>query len=70
MNEEKCLTSVIRILDSRKEKFNLSREYRDKDDAVNIITAPEIEVLIIHADNMYDQYKRSGKSRVLFAKKT
>lgn len=60
--------SVIRILDSRKEKFNLSREYRDKVDVVNIITAPEIEMLIIHAENLYDQYKKSGKKPSAFCK--
>ena len=60
--------SVLRILDSRKERFNLSKEYSDKVDVVNIITAPEIEMLIIHAENKYDQYKRSSKKPSAFCK--
>ena len=40
--------SVIRILDSRREEFRLSKAYEQKIDVVNVITAPEIEMLIIH----------------------
>ena len=54
--------SVIRILDSRSERFNLSPEYQDKVDVINIVTAPEIEMLIIISEHEYDRYKRSGKS--------
>lgn len=54
--------SVIRILDSRNERFNLSREYQDRVDVINIVTAPEIEMLIIISEHQYDRYKRSGKS--------
>lgn len=39
--------TVIRVLDSRKEIFKLSKAYKEKIDVINIITAPEIEVLII-----------------------
>ncbi len=53
--------SVIRILDSRREEFRLSKAYEQKIDVVNVITAPEIEMLIIHAEGAYDQFKRSGK---------
>lgn len=60
--------SVLRILDSRRENFNLSKEYKDKVDVVNIITAPEIEMLIIHAENKYDQYKKSSKKPSTFCK--
>lgn len=42
--------SVVRILDSRRENFKLSRAYRDKVDVINIITAPEIEMLIIFSE--------------------
>lgn len=34
--------SVIRILDSRRESFKLSKAYAYKIDVVNVITAPEI----------------------------
>ena len=35
--------SVIRILDSRREDFRLSKAYEHKVDVINVITAPEIE---------------------------
>ena len=34
--------SVIRILDSRREDFRLSKAYEHKVDVINVITAPEI----------------------------
>ena len=40
--------SIIRILDSRREEFRLSKAYEHKIDVLNVITAPEIEMLIIH----------------------
>ena len=60
--------SVIRILDSRREEFRLSKAYEQKIDVVNVITAPEIEMLIIHAEGAYDQFKRSGKNQANFVK--
>ena len=57
--------SVIRILDSRREEFRLSKAYEQKIDVVNVITAPEIEMLIIHAEGAYDQFKRSGNPQSL-----
>lgn len=35
--------TVYRILDFRREKFNLSKAYEDKVDVKNVITAPEID---------------------------
>ena len=43
--------SVIRILDSRGENFKLSKAYAGKVDVINVVTAPEIEMLIIHNEN-------------------
>ena len=43
--------SVIRILDSRREKFKIGKAYEHKIDVINVITAPEIEMLIIFAEN-------------------
>lgn len=60
--------SVIRILDSRREDFRLSKAYAHKVDVINVITAPEIEMLIIHNENMYDRFKRSGKKPSDFCK--
>ena len=49
--------SVIRILDSKKENFNLSRAYKHKINVINVITAPEIEMLIIHNEGEYNHFK-------------
>lgn len=51
--------TIIRVLDSRKEKFNLSKAYLGKIEVVNIITAPEIEMLIVIKENKYKQFKSS-----------
>ena len=57
--------SVIRILDSRREEFRLSKAYEKKVDVINVITAPEIEMLIIHSEGAYE---RSGKKPSEFCK--
>jgi len=53
--------TIYRILDSRRENFKLSKPYRDKVEIINVITAPEIEMLIIHNENKYNEFKKSGK---------
>ena len=53
--------TVLRILDSRREKFKLSKAYASKIDVVNVITAPEIEMLVILNEKQYENFKRSGK---------
>ena len=60
--------SVIRILDSRREEFRLSKAYEKKVDVINVITAPEIEMLIIHSEGAYERFKRSGKKPSEFCK--
>lgn len=60
--------SIIRILDSRREDFRLSKAYAKKIDVINVITAPEIEMLIIHNENVYEQFKHSGKKPSEFCK--
>lgn len=60
--------SVIRILDSRREEFRLSKAYEHKIAVINVITAPEIEMLIIHSEGMYERFKRSGKKPSEFCK--
>lgn len=52
--------TVIRVLDSRREKFRLSRPYCDRVEVINVITAPEIEMLIILNEGRYEQFKKSG----------
>jgi len=51
--------TILRILDSRRESFKLSKAYIDKIEVINIITAPEIEMLIIFNENKYDSFKKS-----------
>ena len=53
--------TVLRILDSRRENFKLSKAYAGKIDVVNIITAPEIEMLVIFNEGKYEEYKKSDK---------
>jgi len=53
--------TALRILDSRREDFKLSAAYEDKVRVVNIVTAPEIEMLIIYKEGKYKEYKKSGK---------
>ena len=53
--------SVIRILDSRRENFKLSKAYKNKVDVVNVITAPEIEMLIIFNEGKYSEFKKSNR---------
>ncbi len=60
--------SVIRILDSRKENFRLSKAYENKVRVINVITAPEIEMLVILSEEKYDEYKRSKKKPSCFCK--
>lgn len=53
--------TVVRILDSRRENFKLSRAYADKIEVLNIITAPEIEMLVILNEGKYAEFKKSGR---------
>lgn len=55
--------SIVRILDSRSEKFKLSKIYEHKVEVCNIITAPEIEILIIISEGKYYDYGKN-KSKV------
>lgn len=58
-NPNKSIT-VLRILDSRREKFNLSNAYRDKIKVINVLTAPEIEMLIIISEDKYNDFKKKS----------
>lgn len=51
---------ILRVIDSRREEFNLREAYRCQVDVINVITAPEIEILIIASRKEYDEYCRSG----------
>ena len=60
--------TVLRILDSRRENFKLSKAYEHKIKVINVITAPEIEMLIILHENRYNEFKKSGKKASLYCK--
>lgn len=60
--------TVFRILDSRREKYKLSKAYQQKVDVINVITAPEIEMLVILNEGKYTQFKNSGKKPSEFCK--
>lgn len=53
--------TLFRILDSRREVFQLSKAYESKIDVINVITAPEIEMLVILREKKYAEFKRSRK---------
>ena len=50
---------LYRVLDSRREAFKLSMLYKDKVEVENVITAPEIEMLIIYSENKYKDFDKS-----------
>lgn len=60
--------SVVRVLDSHREYFKLSKAYKHKVDVINVITAPEIEMLIIFNEDKYKEFKKSGKKTSDFCK--
>lgn len=59
---------ILRILDSRRENFKLSKAYAEKIEVINIITAPEIEMLIILNENKYEDFKKSGEKPSVYCK--
>lgn len=61
--------TIVRILDSRKENFKLSKLYKNKVKVMNIITAPEIEMLIIHNENAYEHFKKTGSKPSEYCRK-
>lgn len=50
--------TVYRVLDSRRENFKISKAYQNKVDIVNVITAPEIEMLIICNEEKYKDFEK------------
>lgn len=59
------MITVYRILDSTNENFKLSGPYLKRVTVVNIITAPEIEMLVIHAEGKYIDYSRKRMKPVI-----
>lgn len=59
--EFKKKITVYRVLDSRTENFNVGKAYEDKIEVKNVITAPEIEMLIICNEGKYKEYQREKR---------
>ncbi|SDL42642.1 hypothetical protein SAMN05216520_10598 [Kandleria vitulina] len=54
---KKSLT-ILRILDSPNEKFKLDKAYKDKVNVIDVITSPEIEMLIIINEDKYTDFQK------------
>ncbi len=65
--EEKII--VYRILDSRSENFKISKAYKHKIDIVNVVTAPEIEMLIIFNEGKYREFKKPNEKPCIYCKR-
>ena len=69
--EFKSKITVLRVLDSHSEGFRLSPAYEHKvDNVINVVTSPEIEMLLILAEDKYEEYikKSSSMSPSVFCK--
>lgn len=53
---------LARVVDSRNAEFSLSRINRDAALVRTFITAPEIEMLVIHAEGAYESWCRAKRS--------
>ncbi|NDO49875.1 hypothetical protein FMM75_10940 [Lachnospiraceae bacterium MD335] len=53
--------TIYWIHDSRSEKFKLSKAYEHKVDVKNVITAPEIEKLIICNEGKYTDFEKKAR---------
>ena len=70
--EEMLEEEVIRCREGKRfeEKYlrKGSKAYEHKVDVINVITAPEIEMLIIFNEDKYKEFKKSGKKPSVFCK--
>lgn len=55
---------LLRIIDSRRERFHFRKPYNEKCMVVTINTVPEIEILTIISKNKFDEYNRRYKKRM------
>ena len=55
---------IVRILDSRKERFKLSYPYSETVTVLNCYTTPEIEMLAIIKEGQTDRYVNKFKSKM------
>lgn len=57
---------VFRILDSHTENFIIKKAYQNKIKLFNVVTAPEIEMLIIINEKKYEKFKKAGKKPSIY----
>ena len=50
--------TIVRIIDSRKEKFKLGKLYSDRYEVVNVHTRPEAEMLVIAKEGRFTDYAK------------
>ncbi|WP_165247981.1 hypothetical protein [Adlercreutzia sp. ZJ141] len=50
--------TIVRVLDSRKESFELGKLYRDRFPVVNVLTHPEIEMLIVAREGKFADFSK------------
>lgn len=55
---------LIRVIDSKKEKFDVPLVYQSKINVMDCFTTPEIEILIIIANGDYQLYANKFKSKM------
>lgn len=58
--EHPVTVEVFRILDSRRERFKIDKAYIHKVEVREVITFPEIEMLIILKEGKAKEYEKSG----------
>lgn len=61
---------IIRVLDSRNERFNLGRLYADRFPVLSFITHPEIEVLAVIREGKWQEWKKSRKKPSQYCKES
>lgn len=59
---------IIRIADSRNERFKLRRGYEERATVETLLTRPEIEILVILREHAYDQWRKSRLSANQYCK--
>lgn len=50
--------TILRILDSPREKFKVPKQYKDKVKVVDVLTTPEIEMLVICNKGLFADFKK------------
>ena len=60
--------SVLRVLDSRKERFRLGNLYADRFPVHSFITHPEIEILVIIREGEWERWSKSGARPSIYCK--